>query len=182
VFCHGSIRVASQNTCKSCEHFTLKAAFLPNLIQNFKLEFTNSFAPIIILTTSAETNNVMAGSSFAEIQQASDRCLCPKRCQKKPSHGDFWRFTSINQWVFVNFKILSCLLDFIWPPDFMKFDRTFLTVVRSLSIIFNYFMFLLCGFKILSCYYICKIKLLTQSARLESFYGHDIYRNVFPLT
>ena len=127
-------------------------------------------------------NNVMAGSSFAEIQQASDRCLCPKRCQKKPSHGDFWRFTSINQWVFVNFKILSCLLDFIWPPDFMKFDRTFLTVVRSLSIIFNYFMFLLCGFKILSCYYICKIKLLTQSARLESFYGHDIYRNVFPLT
>ena len=90
---------------------------------------------------------------------------------RKTIAGNFWRLTIINQWVLVKFKILSCLFDFIWP-DFTKFDRTFLTVVKFVtvsfkcSIIFNSVMFLLCDFKILSCYYFCKIKLLTQSARM----------------
>ena len=71
-FCRDRVRLraALQNVFQSCKHWTLKAAFLSNLTQNFKLEFIDSFAPIIISTTSAETNNVMARgrSSFAEIQ------------------------------------------------------------------------------------------------------------------
>ena len=61
----------------------------------------------------------------------------------------------------MNFKILSCLLDFIWL-DFMMFDRTFLAVVKFVNfVLFSILsVFLLCEFKILSCYCFCKIKLL----------------------
>ena len=126
VFVAIELRSVFANVFQSCKHLTLKAAFLSNLTQNFKLEFIDSFAPIIISTTSAETNNVMARgrSSFAEIQ-------CKQKIVVyvliKPSHGDFWRL--INQWVFVNFKIWSHLLDLIWL-DFMKLDGTLLTVVK----------------------------------------------------
>ena len=41
VFYHGLTRVASQNICQNCKHLTLKAGFLSNLTQNFKLELTN---------------------------------------------------------------------------------------------------------------------------------------------
>ena len=87
----------------------------------------------------------------------------------------------------MKFKILSCLFDFIWP-DFTKFDRTVLTVVRFVtvsfkcSIIFNSVMFLLCDFKIFSCYYFCKIKLPTQSARMATIYTEKSAMCVFPLT
>ena len=86
---------------------------------------------------------------------------------RKTIAGNFWRLTNINQWVVVKFKILSCMFTWFYLPEFLKFDRTFLTVVKFVtvwsfkcSIIFNSFMFLVYNFKILSSYYFYKIKLL----------------------
>ena len=71
-----------------------------------------------------------------KIQQANSHCLCPKLCQKKPLHRDFWRLTNISQWVFVNFMILSCLLDFIWPD--------FLCSSKEIFFSFSYNIFFYC--------------------------------------
>ena len=56
--------------------------FLGKNIQESGGERPEALLPITISTTSGETNSVMTGSSFAEIQQANGRCLCPELCQK----------------------------------------------------------------------------------------------------
>ena len=55
--------------------------FLGKHIQVACGERPEAFPLIIILTTSAEINNVMTGNSFTEVQQANGR-YCPKLCKK----------------------------------------------------------------------------------------------------